>query len=37
VLAALTGFLPILGLAAWWLGKLFGRQAEITDVQAKQE
>jgi len=37
VLAALTGFLPILGLAAWWLGKLFGRLPESTDVRPKQE
>ena len=26
VLNALTGFLPILGLVAWFLGRLFGRQ-----------
>jgi hypothetical protein len=35
VLAALTGFLPILGLAAWWLGQLFGRLAGSTDVRPK--
>jgi len=37
VLAALTGFLPILGLAAWWLGQLFGRLPESTDVRPKQQ
>jgi len=36
VLAALTGFLPILGLVAWWLGQLFGRLPESTDVRPKQ-
>jgi hypothetical protein len=37
VLASLTGFLPILGLAAWWLGRLSGRQTAITDSRPKHE
>jgi hypothetical protein len=30
VLSALTGFLPILGLVAWLLGQLVGRQVRTT-------
>ncbi|ARQ00684.1 hypothetical protein CAK95_17550 [Pseudorhodoplanes sinuspersici] len=30
ILSALTGFLPILGLVAWLLGQLVGRQARTT-------
>jgi hypothetical protein len=37
VLNALTGFLPILGLVAWLLGRLVGGQVGITSLQPKQK
>jgi hypothetical protein len=37
VLNALTGFLPILGLVAWLLGRLVGGQVGITSLEPKQK
>jgi hypothetical protein len=37
VLHALTGFLPILGLVAWLLGQLAGRQDRINALRPKQK
>ena len=37
VLNALTGFLPILGLVAWLLGRLVGGQVGISSLEPKQK